>query len=206
MDKCDYIQKLEDMIEEGISKATYERTDDTTLQDLKSFQDFLYRNFYNYVNYQKMYRHSNQPAKLYGTAKTHTFKDIKEITKERIELQPIIDQTSTYTYGAAQVIYQYPKSLYKNEFTMEDTQSFSKKITDFPPLENEEQDVSYDVESLFNNMPLKETVDYILDQIYVHKILPQICFRLIFKRLLMKLAAEVTFTFNNGCTMGGPYL
>ena len=85
------------MIEEGISKATYERTDDTTLQDLKSFQDFLYRNFYNYVNYQKMYRHSNQPAKLYGTAKTHTFKDIKEITKERIELQPIIDQTSTYT-------------------------------------------------------------------------------------------------------------
>ena len=40
--------------------------------------------------------------------------------------------------------------------------------------------------------------------------LPQIFSRLIFKKLLMKLAIEVTFTFNNkfckqinGCTMGG---
>ena len=52
---------------------------------------------------------------------------------------------------------------------MKDTQSFSKKIRDFPPLENVEEDVSYDVESLFTNIPVKETVNYILDQIYVHK-------------------------------------
>ena len=95
---------------------------------------------------------------------------------------------------------------------MKDTQSFSKKIRDFPPLENVEEDVSYDVESLFTNIPVKETVNYILDQIYVHKTLQQICYyRLIFKKLLMKLGTEVTFTFNNkfykqidGCTMGGP--
>ena len=85
MDKSYYIQKLEDMIEEGINKDTYERTDDTTSQDLKRFQDFLYRNFYNYENYHKMHPHSNQPAKLYGTAKTHKLKDIKEITKEQIK-------------------------------------------------------------------------------------------------------------------------
>ena len=82
-----------------------------------------------------------------------------------------------YPYGPAQVICQYLKPLYKNEFTTEDTQSFSKKIGDFPPLKNEE-DVSYDVESLFTNIPLKETVNYILDHIYIHKILPQICSRL----------------------------
>ena len=64
MDKSDYVQKLEDMIEEGISKETYERTDGTTLQDLKRFQDFLCRNFYNYENYHTMYPHSNQLAKL----------------------------------------------------------------------------------------------------------------------------------------------
>ena len=52
------------MIEEGISKETYERTNDTTLQDLKRFQDCLCRNFYNYEHYHKMYPHSNQPAKL----------------------------------------------------------------------------------------------------------------------------------------------
>ena len=74
MDKSDYIQKLEDMIEEGISKGTYEGMNDTTLQDLKRFQDFLYRNSYNYQNYHKMYPHSNQPAKKHGTTKTHKFK------------------------------------------------------------------------------------------------------------------------------------
>ena len=82
---------------------------------------------------------------------------------------------------------------------------------DFQPLENEEEDVSYDVESLFRSISLKETVNYILDQICVYKILPQICYRVIFKRLLMKQATEITFTFNNkfckqidGCTMDRP--
>ena len=79
------------------------------------------------------------------------------------------------------IISQYLKSLGKNEFTMKDAQSFSKKIRNFPPLENVE-DISYDVESLFTNIPVKETVNCILDQIYVHKALPQICSRLIFKR------------------------
>ena len=98
----------------------------------------------------------------------------------------------------------------KNEFTKENTESFSKKVRDFPPLEREEEEVFYDVESLFINIPVKETVNDIFDQIYVHKTLPQIYSRLIFKRLLMKLATKVTFTFNNkfckqidGCTMDG---
>ena len=51
-----------------------------------------------------MYLHSNQPSELYVTAKTHKFKDIKEIRKQQIKFRPIIDQTGTYTYGAAQVI------------------------------------------------------------------------------------------------------
>ena len=85
LDKSDYIQKQKDMIEEGISKGTYERTDDTNLLDLKIFQDSLYRNFYNYEHYHKMYPHSNQPAILYRTAKTHKFKDTKGITKEQIK-------------------------------------------------------------------------------------------------------------------------
>ena len=81
MDKKDYIQKLQNTIEEGINKGTSEKMGDTTLQEFKIFQDFLYRNFYNYENYNKIYPQSYQPSKLYGTAKTHKFKDIKEITK-----------------------------------------------------------------------------------------------------------------------------
>ena len=59
---------------------------------------------------------------------------------------------------------------------------FEKELEIFNPLENEQEYVSYDAESLFTNIPLKETVNYILlqiYQIYVQKVLPQICSRLI---------------------------
>ena len=64
-------------------------------------------------------------------------------------------------------------------------------------LQRDEEDVSYEVESLFNNIPLNETIDYILNQIYNEKKLKPICSKLIFKGLLLKLATEVTFTINN---------
>ena len=49
------------------------------------------------------------------------------------------------------------------------------KYLSFGTRENEEENVTYDVEPLFTNIPLKETVNYVLDQIYVQNALPQIC-------------------------------
>ena len=84
-------------------------------------------------------------------------------------------------------------------------------IKELPPLKGDEEDVSFDIDSLFTNVPINDTIDYILDQIYVQHKLKPICSKLIFKRLLIKLSTEVTFTFNSkfcrqtdGCTMGGP--
>ena len=93
---------------------------------------------------------------------------------------------------------QYLKLLCKNEFTIYDTQSFSADIKNIPPLQ-EDEDVSYDVESLFTNIPINERIDYILHQIYNKKKLKPICPNLIFKYLLLKLATEVTLTINNNC-------
>ena len=82
---------------------------------------------------------------------------------------------------------QYLKPLCKNDLTIAEINRFRKRIRYFPPLEIEEKDVSYDTESLFTNVPSKETVNYILHQICVQKVLPQICSRLILKTLLMTL-------------------
>ena len=79
-------------------------------------------------HYKSMYPHSNQPAKLYGTAKTHKFNNIQEISKEKLKFHPIIDQTGTYSHNTAQVISQYLKRLCKNEFKINDTQSFAVDI------------------------------------------------------------------------------
>ena len=83
-------------------------------------------------------------------------------------------------------------------------------LKDQEPLNPNEEYVSYDVESLFTNIPVDETINYIINEIYQKKKLPQICSKAIFKRLLYKLTTEVSFQFNyklfkqtDGCTMGG---
>ena len=211
MNRNDYVKKFDEMLADGVRNGIYESTTDTTFSDLSKFQSFLYRNFRDYQYYDKMRPQSNQPARLFGTAKTHKFESTRDITKHNIKFRPIIDQTGFYTYNASQVISEYLKPLCKNEFTINDTQQFPRDLSNLPPLEKDEEDVSYDVESLFTNIPVSETIDYIINQIYVHKKLKPICNKLIFRRLLIKLSTECKFTFDNkfykqidGCTMGGP--
>ena len=88
------------------------------------------------------------------------------------------------------------KSLCKNEITINEAQSFSQELLALLHLKKDEEDVSYDVESLFTNILVKETIHKI-DQIYVQKKVPPISTKLRFKRLLLKLATECKFTFLN---------
>ena len=118
MNKTDYITKIERMIEEGIKNGTYAVTDDTTMQYLKRFQDFLRRNIKKYEHYNEIYPESNEPAKMYGTAKTHKFDSTDNIKLTKLKFRPIIDQTGTYTYKAAKVISRYLKPLCDSEYTI----------------------------------------------------------------------------------------
>ena len=61
-------------------------------------------------------------------------------------------------------------------------------------LSEDEEGVSYDVESLFTNIPIKDTIDFICEEIYVHKKLEPICKKSIFKKLLYKLTTECKFS------------
>ena len=107
MKKSDYISKLNTTIGDRIMKGTYVETTDNTLKELSRFQDFLYRNFHNYECYKDMKPDSNQPTRLYGTAKTHKFETLEDITVANLKFRPIIDQTGTFTYNAAKVISNY---------------------------------------------------------------------------------------------------
>ena len=67
---------------------------------------------------------SNQPAPLYGTAKTHRFEFLEDITVANLKFWPIIDQTETFTYIAAKFISDYLRPLCKNEYSINDTKNF----------------------------------------------------------------------------------
>ena len=75
--------------------------------------------------------------------------------------------------------------------------NFQICFQNLPPLLDDEEYVSYDIESLFTNIPIKDTIEYIVEEIYTQKMLKLICSKLIFKSLLLKLATQFTYTFNH---------
>ena len=123
---------------------------------------------------------SSQPARLFATAKTHKFTDIKQININDLKLRPIIDQTGTHLYDCSKIIAQYVQPLAINEYAISDPLSFPDIIRE-NPLDSNEEYVSYDVDSLFTSIPLGETIDFILDEIYVRKKLEPFSFQKVIK-------------------------
>ena len=66
-------------------------------------------------------------------------------------------------------------------------------LSNLPPLPDDEENISYNVESLFTNIPIKDTIEYIIEQVHARKKLKPICGKLIFKRLLLKLPSTISF-------------
>ena len=153
---------------------------------------------------------SNQPARFFATAKTHKFQSFDDITLEELKLRPIVDQTGTHTHKAAKVVSKYLKPLAKNDFVIKNSLTFPEFVRQ-KPLGDDEEDVSYDVESLFTSIPVRETIDFILSEIYDRQVIPPFCKkRLHFKRLLERLTGECKFSVNgvlirqkDGCPIGG---
>ena len=163
--KTDYVNKVNAMIDEGISKGKYVETVDSTHKDLKQFQDILYRHFYKTKYFDGMRPISNQPARFFATAKMHKIDTIQDINVKDLKLRPIRDQTGTYISDTSKVVAEFLKPLARNEFTISDTLAFPEL---FKNVENSDdyEGVSYDVGYLFTSIPIKETIDYIIHKIY----------------------------------------
>ena len=59
LNKDDYIKKVNDIIEDGIKQMKYIETTDDTYNELKRFQDILYRHFNKHEHYEEMRPRSN---------------------------------------------------------------------------------------------------------------------------------------------------
>ena len=85
------------------------------------------------------------------------------------------------------------KPLAKNECKINDCQEFPDMLKDLPLLKDNVEYVSYDVDLLFMNIPLKDTIENVIHKIYDGKVLQPICKKNIFKILLYKLTTKCTF-------------
>lgn len=58
----------------------------------------------------------------------------QQMTLPSNKFWPIIDQTGTYIYNAAQEVSNYLKPLHKNEYTLNDAQIFSQELSTLSPF------------------------------------------------------------------------
>ena len=65
--------------------------------------------------------------------------------------------------------------------------------------------MSYSIESLFTNVPIAETTEYILDEIYVHNKLPKLCSQLIFFNFYFAVP-QPTLGHSQGDSLTNPML
>ena len=66
LDTACYKEKINRLINDGISKGVYViEENDNTLTELKSFQNFIYKNFKKHEKYKEMRPTSSQPARLF---------------------------------------------------------------------------------------------------------------------------------------------
>ena len=120
------------------------------------------KHFFNETEYDRLYPYGSAPARIYGTRKMHKFSSSDSFPK----LRPIVSSIGTFNYNLARFLCDLLSPVVPNDYSCKDTFSFvsqmknanlSKKLL-----------VSYDVTSLFTNIPLKETIDMAINLIFNH--------------------------------------
>ena len=134
-----------------------------------------------------------KPARAHGLPKMHqTFTSIPKF-------RPIIDTTGSSHYLVGKYLAQLLYPLTNNEFTLKDSFEDVNRIHDIPSslLMNGYKYVSFDVESLFTNVPIKKTIDVILTRIYNdHTIITNLKNHSL-KKLILDTCTKTVFSFNN---------
>ena len=109
-----------------------------------------------------MYPSVSASARIYGTPKMRKFSSSDLFPK----LCPIVLSISTFNYNLARFLCDLLSPLVPNNYSCKDTFSFVSQI------KNANLSkiflVSYNVTSLFTNIPLQETIDIAINLIFNH--------------------------------------
>ena len=100
----------------------------------------------------------SRPGILYGLGKIH-----KETRNGIPPFRPILSAIGTPTYKLAKFLLKFLTPSAANEFTVTDSFHFAEEICQ---QDSNLHMASLDVDSLFTNIPLEETIDICVDNLY----------------------------------------
>ena len=134
-----------------------------TLKREASLQRFLRKMkqiFFNENEYHKLYSSGSAPACIYGTPKMHKFPPSDSFPT----LCPIVSSIGTFNYNLARFFCDLFSPLVPNDYSCKDTFCFVSQIKNANI--SKKFLVSYDVTSIFTNIPLQETIDIATNLIF----------------------------------------
>ena len=108
---------------------------------------------------------------------------------------PIVD-TSTCYYNVGSYLTELLNPLTQNEFIIRDSFDAANKVKSIPPevLDDGYIFVSFDVESLFTNVPLQRTINIILDCVYDNKLVATQLKKRTLKKLIKDTCSKTIFS------------
>ena len=205
LDKCSYIGKMETILSDNTKfkpvmtdpfsfLLTHEDKVNRILRKLKS------KNTIDETTFQSMYCSGSKPGIMYGLPKIH---------KDGCPMRPILSAIGTYNYSIAKHLVPILEPISISEYTVKDSFSFAKELSDLR-FRNCVM-ASFDVQSLFTNIPLSETIDICINELFQNDDEVEGFSRKEMKDLLSLAANDCIFMFNNkfyvqtdGCAMGSP--
>ena len=157
--KDDYLNKVHSLLTSG-GKFNQLNGDETVKRETRLHNYLLKLNKDDEIDdetYKRVYPCGSRAGVMYGLPKIH---------KEGVPVRPIISACGTYNFRLAKYLDQILKPLIPtNNYIIKDTFDFVNKVSKLPNTPNQRM-VSFDVESLFTNIPTQETINIILDRAY----------------------------------------
>ena len=124
----------------------------------KSVTYFIRKYLKNYDSevIRKLIPSGSTPGRIYGLVKVH---------KNNYPLRPVISMIDSPEYELAKFMDSLIKPLVPNKYMLNSTDDFLMKLNNSNISSNDKL-VSFDVVSLFTNIPLNETINIIADYVY----------------------------------------
>ena len=145
----------------------------------------------------------SRPGILYGLPKVH-----KTVTNNIPKFRPILSAINTPTYKLAKFLVPILSCLTVNEYTVKDSFHFATEVQKF---DQRLHMASLDVESLFTNIPLEETIVNCIDDLFSYFDYQGSLSKFDLHQLLKLATTESFFLFDNkmykqldGIAMGSP--
>ena len=137
-----------------------------------------------------------------------THHGLPKMHKPDVPIRPIVSAIGSYTYNFTKLMPEILKPLSHSQYDIKDSFTFSSEllsVTSIPHM------CSYDIVSLFTNIPINETIEISLAMLYKDTNLLNGLTRLQFKKLLIYCVKQNDFVFNgmyydqvDGVAMGSP--